>query len=153
MLWPLVVLAVPSALLGLVVVGFGNAFPHWLGSGDFSGFDWVGGVALLAVAAGGLGAYRAWRRGTDPAPAVLADAFHLDAVQDALVVRPVFALARTVRRADQSLVDGAVESTGRGAFGLGGIVARWHRAALPRAATAVLGGALLIGLVAIAVMR
>jgi NADH-quinone oxidoreductase subunit L len=73
-------------------------------------------------------------------------------VQDAVVVRPVLALASVVRRADQSLVDGAVESTGRGTLGLGGIVARWHQAALPRAATAVLGGALLIGLAAVIVV-
>jgi NADH-quinone oxidoreductase subunit L len=46
-------------------------------------------------------------------------------------------------------VDGAVESTGRGTLGLGGALAGWHRAALPRAATAVLGGALLIGLAAV----
>ena len=46
-------------------------------------------------------------------------------------------------------MDGAVEGTGGGALGLGALVARWHRAALPRAATAVLGGALLIGIAAI----
>jgi NADH-quinone oxidoreductase subunit L len=56
-----------------------------------------------------------------------------------------------VRRADESIVDGAIESTGRGALNLGGVLAGWHRAALPRAATAVLGGALLIGLAAVIV--
>jgi NADH-quinone oxidoreductase subunit L len=68
------------------------------------------------------------------------------------VVRPVRALASAVRRGDESIVDGVVESTGRGAFGLGGVLAGWHRAALPRAATAVLGGALLIGLAAVLVV-
>ena len=65
------------------------------------------------------------------------------------MVRPVFALARAVRRTDESIVDGAVEGTGTGAVGLGGLVAGWHRAGLPRAATAVLGGALVLGLAAI----
>jgi NADH-quinone oxidoreductase subunit L len=154
MRWPLVVLAVPAALLGLVVQTFGGTFLPWLSPGgppvgELGAFDWLSVVALAVVALGAAGAWRVWRRGTDPAPAVLANAFYLDAVQDAVVVRPVLALASLVRRADQSLVDGAVESTGRGALGLGGIVARWHRASLPRAATAVLGGALLIGVAAV----
>jgi NADH-quinone oxidoreductase subunit L len=156
MRWPLVILAVPAALLGLVVQSFGTFLP-WLAEnptpGELGAFDWVSVVAVLAlVALGAAGAWRAWRQGTDPAPAVLANAFYVDAVQDAVVVRPVLALASAVRRADQSLVDGAVESTGRGALGLGGVIARWHRAALPRAATAVLGGALLIALAAIVVV-
>jgi NADH-quinone oxidoreductase subunit L len=152
MRWPLIVLAVPAAVLGLVVQTFSGPFLPWLSPsprpGEVGAFDWVSVVALLVVLAGAAGAWRVWRRGADPAPAVLANAFYVDAVQDAVVVRPVRALASVVRRADQSLVDGAVESTGRGALGLGGIVARWHQAALPRAATAVLGGALLIGLAA-----
>jgi NADH-quinone oxidoreductase subunit L len=158
MRWPLLVLAVPAALLGLVMETFGD-FSRWLTPPSvvapvgFAGFDWVGAVALVAVGLGAAGAWRVWRRGTDPVPALLADAFHLDAVQDAVVVRPVRALASAVRRADKSLVDGAVESTGRGAFGLGGVVAGWHRAALPRAATAILGGALLIGLAILVGLR
>jgi NADH-quinone oxidoreductase subunit L len=139
MLWPVLLLAVPSALLGLVVQL----------AGTFPGLDWLSIVALLFAVAGGAGAWRVWQRGSDLAPAVLANAFYLDNVQDAVVVRPTLALAAAVRRADESLVDGAVEGTGDGALGLGTIVARWHRAALPRAATAVLGGALLIGLAAI----
>ncbi len=156
MRWPLIVLAVPSAVLGLVVQGVGSSFLPWLAPGntpaeELGVFDWVSLVALLAGVAGGLGAWRVWRRGADAAPEVLANAFYFDAVQDAVVVRPVLALASATRRADESLVDGAVESTGGGALGLGAIIARWHRAALPRAATAVLGGALLIGLAAIVV--
>ena len=137
--WPIILLAVPSALLGLVVQ-FAGTFP---------GLDWLSIGALLLAVAGGAGAWRLWRRGADAVPAVLANAFYLDDLQDALVVRPTLALASAVRRADESLVDGAVEGTGGGALGLGALVARWHRAALPRAATAVLGGALLIGIAAI----
>jgi NADH-quinone oxidoreductase subunit L len=133
MRWPLLLLAVPAAGLG---------FAH------LEALDWTTVVAFLFVAAGAWWGWTRWRDGRDPAPAILAAAFHLDAVQRALVVRPVLALAAAVRRTDESIVDGGVESTGRGAYGLGGTVAGWHRAALPRAATAVLGGALLIGLVA-----
>jgi NADH-quinone oxidoreductase subunit L len=78
-----------------------------------------------------------------------ANALYFDAVQDALVVRPVTVLAGGVRRADESLVDGAVEATGRGTVGMGGLLAAVHRAALPRAVTAVLGGAALLGLLAV----
>ena len=153
MRWPLIVLAVPAALLGLVVASVSGPFLRWLNAGaTFAGFDLISAVALLLALAGAAGAWRVWRAGTDPAPAVLANAFYVDAVQDALVVRPVRALAAATKRADQSLVDGAVESTGRGALGLGGIVARWHQGALPWAATAVLGGALLIGLAAVVVV-
>ena len=43
----------------------------------------------------------------------------------------------------------AVEATGRGATGLGALLGRAHRAGLPRAAVAVLAGAVLFGLVAV----
>jgi NADH-quinone oxidoreductase subunit L len=89
-------------------------------------------------------------RALGPLRSLFANAFYVDALQNALVVRPVTALARGVRRADESIVDGAVEATGRGTFGLGGLVAAAHRAGLPRAVTAVLGGAALLGLAAVA---
>jgi NADH-quinone oxidoreductase subunit L len=79
---------------------------------------------------------------------VFASAFYLDNVQDALVTRPVTRLAALVRRGDESIVDGAVEATGRGTRDLGGLLSRAHRAALPRAATAVLAAAVLFGLLA-----
>jgi NADH-quinone oxidoreductase subunit L len=82
---------------------------------------------------------------------VFANAFYLDAVQDWLVVRPVTAVARWIRRLDESLVDGAVEGTGRGTVRLGAAVARMHRAGLQRAVSAVLGGAALLGIVAVAI--
>jgi NADH-quinone oxidoreductase subunit L len=76
----------------------------------------------------------------------------VDAIQNALVVRPVQALARGVRRADESGVDGLVEATGRGVLGLGGGVAALHRAGLPRAVGAVLGGATLLGVAVAAIV-
>jgi NADH-quinone oxidoreductase subunit L len=142
MLVPVVVLAIPSAVLGFIGQGF---------------TDTVIGVAMLpAIALSALGvtlAWLGWRRVGDPVKAVpgrqvFANAFYLDAVQDALVTRPAVALARAVRRGDESIVDGAVEAAGTGTRGLGGVLARVHRAGLPRAATAALAGALVIGVAA-----
>jgi len=148
---PVLALAVPAALLGFV--GLWPAFGHRLGAAGAVAH--VGVAVLIPLAFAATGIALAWRRdpASDPVLAfrfrdVLANAFYLDAVQDALVVRPVTGLARLVRRGDESIVDGAVESAGAGAFGAGGLLARAHRAALPRAATAVLGGAVLIGVVA-----
>jgi NADH-quinone oxidoreductase subunit L len=148
---PVLVLAVPAALLGFL--GLWSAFGRRLGAEGPAAH--LAGSALIPLLFAIVGLVAAWRPdpATDPAltlPArrALANAFYLDAVQDALVVRPVIALARIVRRADESVVDGAVESAGAGAFGAGGLLARAHRGSLSRAATAALGGAVLIGLVA-----
>jgi NADH-quinone oxidoreductase subunit L len=155
---PVVALAVPSALLGFA--GLVPGFAHRLG---FEGPVHLTGalvVPLLFVAAGVATAWLLWRRDPagDPARAlgparrVLAEAFYLDAVQEALVVRPVVALARLARRTDETVVDGAVEATGRGTGNLGALLGRAHRAALPRAATAVLAAAVLFALVAAVVL-
>ncbi|MEV7331011.1 NADH-quinone oxidoreductase subunit L [Micromonospora sp. NPDC093244] len=161
--WPVLLLAVPAALLGLA--GYVGAFADRLRfptvpvAGSEDGLVHLGpGVLLplaLLVVGAGLVALR-WRRdpAADPASAlgplrpVLARAFRLDDVQHTLVVRPVRALARATRTGDEVVVDGAVEGSGRAASGLGGGLAALHRAALPRAAAGVLAGALLIGLAA-----
>ncbi|MGW4501653.1 NADH-quinone oxidoreductase subunit 5 family protein [Micromonospora sp. NPDC004336] len=165
MRWPVLLLAVPAALLGLA--GFDWAFARRLllapAAGEPTGEQaliHVGPELLLPLAllAAGAGlAWARWRRdrAADPATAlgplrpVLAAAFRLDDVQRALVVRPTKALARAARTADEVVVDGAVEGSGRAALGLGGGLAALHRAALPRAAAGVLAGALLIGLAAV----
>jgi NADH-quinone oxidoreductase subunit L len=151
MRWPVLLLAVPSALLGLA--GFARAFRSALGLDEVHVDVLVLLPVALLLAGAGLAGWR-WRREptVDPAVAlgplrpVFARAFRLDDVQHALVVRPVLALARTARRGDEAVIDGAVEGTGRGAAGLGARLGALHRAGLPRAATAVLAGALLIGL-------
>lgn len=167
MRWPLLVLAVPSALLGLAVFTdfvAGRLLrpatlerPSSLPLPLWRDLVHVGPEMLLPLVllAAGVGwAVWLWRRDPSADPAValgplrpaFARAFWLDEVQHAAVVRPVRALAAVVRGADERAVDGAVEATGRGATAAGGGLARWHAAALPRAATAVLAGAVLIGL-------
>jgi NADH-quinone oxidoreductase subunit L len=49
---------------------------------------------------------------------------------------------------DERVVDAAVEGTGKSTIAVGTLLAKAHRAALPRAAVAVFTGALLLGVVA-----
>ncbi|MGC4755065.1 NADH-quinone oxidoreductase subunit L [Micromonospora trifolii] len=161
--WPVLLLAVPAALLGLA--GFLGAFADRLRfptvpvAGSEDGLVHLGAGVLLPLAFLLFGAALVtlgWRRdrAADPAAAlgplrpVFASAFRLDDVQHTLVVRPVRALARAARTTDEVVVDGAVEGSGRAASGVGAGLAALHRAALPRAAAGVLAGALLIGLAA-----
>jgi NADH-quinone oxidoreductase subunit L len=155
MRWPMLLLAVPTVALGLLVLvaPFRSALD--LAEVHPDGFVIIP-MALLLLGAG-LAWWR-WRAdpATDPATALgplrpaLARALWLDEVQHTLVVRPVRALGRFARRADETVVDGAVEGTGRGASGLGRGLELLHRAGVPRAAAAVLAGALLLGAAALA---
>jgi NADH-quinone oxidoreductase subunit L len=149
MRWPVVILAIPSALIGFA--GLSPGFARRLGAAGSFDLDLSTFWPLAALAGGAALGWWLWQRGSDPAPALLRDGFRLDDGQDHLVVRPVLALARVVRRADWSIVDGTVTATGRGAAGLGGVLGLLHRAGLPRAATAVLSGGLIIGTAAVAV--
>ena len=157
MYWPVVVLAVPSALLGFA--GLSPAFAEALGSDEPFRLGPDVAVPLGLAALGILLVLWAWRRRPaedplllGPVRPVLANAFYLDAVQDALVVRPVSALARAIRRADESGVDGLVEGTGRTTVRLGAALAGAHRSGLPRAITAVLTGAVLLGVAAVTIV-
>lgn len=149
MLWPLVVLAVPTVGFGL----FAGLTPLLHGAANPTAM----GLTMTAVAAGIGLSYGIWRGDTaaDPARAlgpmgtVFAKGFYLDNVQDALVVRPVLWLSRVARRVDVSVVDGAAEGTGRGIGGIGRLVAIGHRAGIPRQVVSVLAGALLIGAAAV----
>ncbi|HEX9999517.1 MAG TPA: NADH-quinone oxidoreductase subunit L [Actinoplanes sp.] len=154
MRWPIMLLAVPAVLLGLAAYapGFRTALelenPHL-------------GVAvalpMLLLAAGAGTAWWLWAAvpGVDPATALggarhlFATGFHLDKVQDRLVVRPAVALARLVTATDERVVDAAVEGTGTTTTHVGGALAAAHRFALPAAALLVFTGALVLTVVAV----
>jgi NADH-quinone oxidoreductase subunit L len=153
MRWPILLLTIPAALLGFAAYapGFRDALelddPH-LGVTVL--------LPLLLLATGAGTAYWLWRAvpGVDPAAALgparplFADGFHLDAVQDRLIVRPVRALAGLVTTADERVVDAAVEGAGSTTTKLGGAFADAHRIALPGAAVLVFTGALVLTAVA-----
>ncbi|WP_067495753.1 NADH-quinone oxidoreductase subunit L [Actinoplanes sp. TFC3] len=153
MRWPLIVLGIPAALLGLAAFlpGFRTALE--LESPHLS-VSIVAPLLLLIVGAGT--SWWLWQTapGVDPARALgrlqplFAAGFHLDQVQDRLVVRPVRAFAQAVRLTDERVVDAAVEGTGTTTTRLGSALATAHRAALPRAAVAVFTGVLVLGLAA-----
>jgi NADH-quinone oxidoreductase subunit L len=120
MRWPVAALAVPALVLGFFGFGSDHLRPE-LGMAV---------VSLLFTAAGAGGVYLLWNN--DPAldpvrllgpvrPALQAG-FYLDEVYNVLVVRPVLALARLVVRADERVVDAAVEGSGHGARRLGGLL-------------------------------
>ncbi|GLW33374.1 NADH-quinone oxidoreductase subunit 5 family protein [Actinoplanes regularis] len=153
MRWPIVLLAIPAALLGLAA--FAPGFRHALELDDpHLGVAIL--LPLLLLAAGAGTAWWLWWAvpGVDPVLALgrarplFAAGFHLDRVQSVLVVRPVRALARLVTTVDERVVDAAVEGAGTVTRGLGGVLARAHRIALPGAAVLVLFGALILGIVA-----
>jgi NADH-quinone oxidoreductase subunit L len=153
MRWPILVLTVPAAVLGLAAFlpGFRTALeleePH---------LEVAIVLPLILLALGAGTAWWLWHAapGADPALAlgrlrpVFAAGFHLDAVQDRLVVRAARALAAAVRTVDERVVDAAVEGTGTATTRFGTALATAHRATLPRAAVAVFTGALLLSVAA-----
>ena len=153
MRWPILLLTIPAALLGLVAFlpAFRTALelepPHLE-------ISIVLPLVLLALGAGS--AWWLWQTapGVDPAQALgrlrplFAAGFRLDEVQNLLVVRPVRAIATALRIVDERVVDAAVEGTGTSTTRIGVTLANAHRAVLPRAAVAVFAGALVLGVVA-----
>ncbi|WP_250001437.1 NADH-quinone oxidoreductase subunit L [Actinoplanes sp. M2I2] len=154
MRWPILLLAIPSVLLGLAAYapGFRTALeldqPH---------LSVAIVLPMVLLAAGVTAAWWLWRAvpGIDPAMALgrarplLAAGFRLDDLQDRFLVRPVRALARAVTTVDERVVDAAVEGTGTTTSRVGAALAYAHRVPLPAAAAAVLAGALLLGTVAV----
>jgi NADH-quinone oxidoreductase subunit L len=153
MRWPLIVLAVPSTLLGLVGLRE-SGLESWSGlDGEPLSPHLVTSVlSVLLVALGAGTVLLAWRRqpGVDPSLALgrrrpaLVHAFYLDDLYDRALVRPVRLATRAVRRADDDLVLGAVLGTGRGTRWLSGAVARTQGGNITTYLTGLLAGVLLI---------
>ncbi|HSA50079.1 MAG TPA: NADH-quinone oxidoreductase subunit L [Yinghuangia sp.] len=149
MLWPLVVLTVPTVALG--VVGLSESWlPSWLGDADGRPYDSAAAeagrleqnnayydlaptlgtslVAIALLAAGAALVAALWRRdpGADPARvlgplrAPAERGFDVDRAYDAAVVRPVRAFARATRFLDHAVVDGYVRGAATGTRLAGG---------------------------------
>jgi NADH-quinone oxidoreductase subunit L len=165
MTWPLVVLAVPAAALG--VVGLSTSWlPAWLGAGAVRAESLAPAlvpalVSLALVALGALAVWSVWRRdpAADPAAAlgraepVLADGFGIDGVYDRFVIRPVNALARAVVRVDDRRVSAAVLGIGTATLGASTRLRRFQNGNPQAYVTGALAGVtLLLVLAAVAVL-
>jgi NADH-quinone oxidoreductase subunit L len=134
MTWPLWVLAVPTALLGLVLTHPPDALRNvHLGLGTVL----AGTVLSVVGVTWGLAAARRPERDAAlalPAAvrALLRDGYRLDAVQHALVVRPYRALAAVVRAGDRDVVDGYVRAVP--------VLSRWGSAVVARAQSGLATG-------------
>ena len=162
MRWPLVVLAVPTVLLGArrCCAARAGCRPGWAAVDDRE-LHRVGGapsVVARTVLRRRVGAVRCtplWRRRTGGRPGsrgsagcgrALEHAFYVDDLYDRAFVRPVAApRARGRRRTDDTVVDGAVRGSGRGAAAAGrGCCGCTQDGNVQRYLTGLLAGVLLI---------
>jgi len=137
MTWPMIILAVGSAGLGMVL-GIGNRFVDWLSpvTGHAEHGEPVIQPVLLVILTLVLviaGAVLAWRRyaistvpvvpplGTALTRAARVDLYQ-DVVNDALLVEPGQHLTRSLVYTDKAVVDGAAVGVGQTAVGLGGLL-------------------------------
>jgi NADH-quinone oxidoreductase subunit L len=164
MRWPLIVLAVPAAALGvagLVPGGVGDWVKvEGLVSEDLS--PTVVGVflSMVLLVIGFAWAYSTWQRdpAADPADALgrvrpaFERAFYVDDVYDALIVRPVRALARLVGWLDKDVVDAYVRGSGTGARLLGGALRYTQKGNVQTYLTGLLAGVVLLAVGAVVVL-
>ncbi len=169
---PLLVLAVPTALLGIVGLR-AQWLPRWLempwsentvarvAERAVVGFHYSMPTLALSVALvvlGGGAAYAVWRRSPADDPAavlggarpVLETGYHLDAFYDKVAVRPTRALASLVRVADRDVVDAYVRGSGVGARVLGAAVRAVQTGNVQTYLTVLLAGAVALTVGAIA---
>jgi NADH-quinone oxidoreductase subunit L len=173
MRWPLVALAVPTVVLGIlafmpqttraafasaVEVPAGTIIPDVvepaleLPQVGLSVATTVLAVAL--VAAGAYGTYARWEQqpGVDPVTAlgrlrnVFAAAFGVDRLYDALFVRPVNAMARGVVLGDRDVVEPYVRGSGRAVSMFGALVRRLQRGEVQGYASVVLAAVVVLAL-------
>jgi NADH-quinone oxidoreductase subunit L len=164
MLWPLVLLAVPT--VGFGVVGLrADWLPTWLGPvvepESLAPAPITSAIAVVLAVTGALWTYSLWREEPtlDPVlalPPLVVNAFdsgfRLDAIYDTVFVRPVRALAREVVRVDNNVVDAAVRGSGRNTRRLGGVLRLTESGNVQGYLTGALTGFVLIAVAILAVV-
>ena len=133
---PLVVLATASVLLGAPVLPHSYGVARWLdaplGTRPLH-LSVAGGVVTAALAVLGAAAVVVLHRrrpADDPAAVLgrvavpLANAFYVDAVYDRILVRPVHAIANTLRVVDGRGIDSVVTGVGAGTSAFGAVLRR-----------------------------
>jgi NADH-quinone oxidoreductase subunit L len=163
---PLLALAVPTVVLGVVAL-WGGSFATWIGG--FYGQPVAPGAAtsiapspatallgLLALVLGFGLVWAVWRADprADPAVRLLGplriaarEGFYLDDVQSRLVVAPVRSLAKVVAFLDTEVVDAYVRGSGVGVRAVGGLVRRAQTGNVQLYLTALLTGVIVIACV------
>jgi NADH-quinone oxidoreductase subunit L len=162
MRWPLVALAVPAALLG--VIGNRSWLPTWLdlpyaghltetlGQPQALHVGLVTSLLSLVLAAAGFGSVLvAWRRAPSQDPMrlpglrpALVHAFYVDELYDRLFVRPVRLAVRTVRWTDDEIVVSTVAGSGRGATLLAELLRRTQQGNVQTYLTGLLAGVVIL---------
>ena len=154
MRWPLVVLAVPTLVLGLVY----GPLPGWLGEAAQGATLGLSGatvaVGLLGLVGGAGASVVLWRRApaADPAEVLGAarpwfdDAFKVDALYDRAVVGPVRVAARSVRWGDDEVVGAYVRGSGTGARLAGGALRLAQNGNVQTYLTVLLAGVVLMAI-------
>ncbi|MGZ4637432.1 MAG: NADH-quinone oxidoreductase subunit 5 family protein [Actinomycetes bacterium] len=166
MSWPLVVLAVPSALIGFVGLREGW-LPRWLGIDErppgaaqplpsAPGPLHIGAVtsvlSVVLALAGFTVVLLVWRRAPWEDPSLrlvrvrpaLVRAFYLDELYDRAFVRPVWLAAQAVRWTDDDVIGAAVRDTGTGTTRLAGLLRRTQRGNVQVYLTGLLAGVVII---------
>ena len=150
-----------AATIGLGVLGFW--LPGALDRGvrpDGVQLHWITAIlSLLLLVGGAYAAYTTWLREAQRDPAtslgraapVFADGMRVDAIYEATVVRPVYALARFVVAGDRYVIHPYVTGTGRVVRALGALPQAAQRGKVQQYVTAVLVAVVVLALVGVAV--
>jgi len=167
MRWPLIALAVPSAVLG--IVGLSTAWlPSWLSRSVFLDPVTLGPLgaepealtptlvtsvlSTLLVVLGGAAGFLGWRAAAGGRPVrerpLLVDGFYLDDVYELLVVRPVGRFASLASTVDTTIIARAVSGSGNAAQQLGATVRRLQDGDVQRYLSVLLAGSVLVAVAA-----
>jgi NADH-quinone oxidoreductase subunit L len=157
MRWPVVVLAVPAALLGLIGLR-SDWLPTWLAGAGFGGQPTLhvglstSAISTLLVLGGVAAVWSIWRRepAADPSAVLgrrrraLVHAFYVDELYDRTVVAATRRATGSVSWTDDSVVVPTVLGSGRAARTLAALVSRTEGGNITAYLTGLLAGVLLV---------